>query len=105
MDETERRRNKQLAFNQLNGITPKGIKKQVKDIIDGVYNDGKKKIDKSSQPNVEDMRFSELSEGQLAKEIIKLEKQMLDLAKNLEFEKAARTRDLIHELKSRLFGI
>ena len=105
IDETERRRNKQLRFNQENGITPKGITKQVKDIIDGVYNDGKKKIDKSSQPDTATMRFSQLTETQLSKEIIKLEKQMLDLAKNLEFEQAAKTRDLIHDLKSKLFGI
>ena len=72
---------------------------------DGVYIDGKKKIDKSSQPDAATMRFSQLTETQLSKEIIKLEKQMLDLAKNLEFEQAAKTRDLIHDLKSKLFGI
>ena len=104
MDETERRRTKQVAFNQEHGITPKGVQKRVKDIIDGVYNDGKKKIDKSRQPKRTDERFEQLSEVQLGKEIVKLEKQMLDLAKNLEFEQAAKTRDLIHELKSKLFG-
>ncbi|MFZ1418596.1 MAG: excinuclease ABC subunit UvrB [Burkholderiaceae bacterium] len=104
MDETERRRNKQLTFNKEHGITPKGVQKRVKDIIDGVYNDAKKKIDKPRQPNRTDARFDQLSEVQLGKEIVKLEKQMLDLAKNLEFEQAAKTRDLIHELKSRLFG-
>ena len=104
MDETERRRNKQLTFNKEHGITPKGVQKRVKDIIDGVYNDAKKKIDKPRQPNRADARFDQLSEVQLGKEIVKLEKQMLDLAKNLEFEQAAKTRDLIHELKSRLFG-
>ena len=104
MDETERRRAKQVAFNQAHGITPKGVNKKVKDIIDGVYNDGKKKINPSRQPNRTDERFDQLSEVQLGKEIVKLEKQMLDFAKNLEFEQAAKTRDLIHELKSRLFG-
>ena len=104
MDETERRRNKQITFNKEHGITPKGVQKRVKDIIDGVYNDVKKKIDKPRQPNRTDGRFEQLSEVQLGKEIVKLEKQMLDLAKNLEFEQAAKTRDLIHELKSRLFG-
>ena len=104
MDETERRRNKQITFNKEHGITPKGVQKRVKDIIDGVYNDAKKKIDKPRQPNRTDARFDQLSEVQLGKEIVKLEKQMLDLAKNLEFEQAAKTRDLIHELKSRLFG-
>ena len=104
MDETERRRNKQITFNKEHGITPKGVQKRVKDIIDGVYNDAKKKIDKPRQPNRTDGRFDQLSEVQLGKEIVKLEKQMLDLAKNLEFEQAAKTRDLIHELKSKLFG-
>lgn len=104
MDETERRRAKQVAFNQAHGIIPKGVQKSVKDIIDGMYNDGKKKIDKTSQPKRTSERFEQLSEVQLGKEIIKLEKQMLDFAKNLEFEQAAKTRDLIHELKSRLFG-
>ena len=99
MDETERRRNKQITFNKEHGITPKGVQKRVKDIIDGVYNDAKKKIDKPRQPNRTDGRFDQLSEVQLGKEIVKLEKQMLDLAKNLEFEQAAKTRDLIHELK------
>ena len=104
MGETERRRNKQISFNKEHNITPKGVEKRVKDIIDGVYNDGKKKIDKTRQPNQKVERFEHLSEVQLGKEIVKLEKQMLDLAKNLEFEQAAKTRDLIHELKSRLFG-
>ena len=104
MDETERRRTKQVAFNQEHGITPKGVQKRVKDIIDGVYNDAKKKIDKTRQPKGANDRFDHLGEAQLGKEIVKLEKQMLDLARNLEFEQAAKTRDLIHELKSRLFG-
>ena len=104
MDETERRRTKQVAFNQEHGLTPKGVQKRVKDIIDGVYNDAKKKIDKTRQPKGANERFDHLGEAQLGKEIVKLEKQMLDLARNLEFEQAAKTRDLIHELKSRLFG-
>lgn len=103
MDETERRRNKQIAFNSENGITPKGISKKIKDIIDGVYNDGKKKIDNSRQPNNEEAHYNGLSEKQLAKEIIKLEKKMYDFAKNLEFERAAQTRDLVQKLKTQLF--
>ena len=103
MDETERRRNKQIVFNSENGITPKGISKKIKDIIDGVYNDGKKKIDNSRQPNNEEAHYNGLSEKQLAKEIIKLEKKMYDFAKNLEFERAAQTRDLVQKLKTQLF--
>lgn len=105
MGETERRRNKQIAFNTEHGITPKGIEKQVKDIIDGVYNDGKKKMPKAGQSKIDQERFSHLSEAQLGKQIVILEKQMLDFAKNLEFEQAAKTRDLIHELKSKMFGV
>ena len=103
--ETERRRNKQLNFNLENGIIPKGVEKKIKDIIDGVYNDGKKKIDKVRQPNDTEPHYTSMSEAQLAKEVIKLEKQMLDFAKNLEFEQAANTRDKLHEIKSRLFGV
>ncbi len=103
--ETERRRNKQLSFNLENGITPKGVEKKIKDIIDGVYNDGKKKIDKVRQPKDNEPHYSSMSEAQLAKEVIKLEKQMLDFAKNLEFEQAANTRDKLHDIKSRLFGV
>ncbi|WP_133619323.1 excinuclease ABC subunit UvrB [Hydromonas duriensis] len=105
MGETERRRTKQLTFNLENGITPKGVNKRIKDIIDGVYNDGKKKIDKTRQPNQTEPHYSAMSEAQLAKEIVKLEKQMLDLAKNLEFEQAAKTRDILHQIKSKLFGV
>jgi excinuclease ABC subunit B len=103
MGETERRRNKQIAFNLENGITPKGVNKRIKDIIDGVYNDGKKKIDKVRQPNDNSSHYEAMSEKELAKELVKLEKQMFDFAKNLEFEQAARTRDKLHELKQQLF--
>ena len=103
MAETERRRNKQITFNLENGITPKGVKKKIKDIIDGVYNDGKKKIDKLRQPNESESHYHAMSEKELAKEIGKLEKQMFDFAKNLEFEQAARTRDKLQQIKAQLF--
>jgi excinuclease ABC subunit B len=103
MGETERRRNKQIAFNLENGITPKGVNKRIKDIIDGVYNDGKKKIDKVRQPKDNNSHYEAMSEKELAKELVKLEKQMFDFAKNLEFEQAARTRDKLHEIKQQLF--
>jgi excinuclease ABC subunit B len=103
MGETERRRNKQITFNLENGITPKGVNKRIKDIIDGVYNDGKKKIDKVRQPNDNNSHYEAMSEKELAKELVKLEKQMFDFAKNLEFEQAARTRDKLHDLKQQLF--
>ncbi|MDC7707576.1 excinuclease ABC subunit UvrB [Vogesella indigofera] len=94
IDETERRRNKQLAFNEANGIVPQGINKKVRDLIDGVYGDnagiGKRKSALSTVL---------LDEKALAKEIKRIEKEMLEAARNLEFEKAANLRDQLKVLK------
>ncbi|MDE2429799.1 MAG: UvrB/UvrC motif-containing protein, partial [Burkholderiales bacterium] len=100
--ETERRRNKQLAFNQENNITPTGIRKQIKDIIDGVYNPQEAKEDLAVAQ--EQAKYEMMSEKQISREIKRLEKQMLDHAKNLEFEKAAQVRDQLAHLKLQLFG-
>jgi excinuclease ABC subunit B len=102
MEETERRRVKQLAFNQEQGITPRGVVKRIKDIIDGVYNadDARAEL-KAAQ---ERAKYDDMPEKDLAKEIKRLEKQMLDAAKNLEFEKAARLRDQLAHLKQQVFG-
>ncbi|HJU50568.1 MAG TPA: helicase-related protein, partial [Pseudogulbenkiania sp.] len=96
IDETERRRNKQLAFNAEHGIVPKGVQKKIKDIIDGVYGAeaDKKKL-------VDDARVAMMDEKTLAKEIKRLEKEMLEAARNLEFEKAASVRDELKALKER----
>ena len=102
MDETERRRNKQIAFNTENNITPMGIKKQIRDLIDGVY-----KIDDARQELMaaqEQAKYEAMSENQVSKEIKRLEKLMMDHSKNLEFEKAAQVRDQLHLLKEQLFG-
>ncbi|KHK58835.1 excinuclease ABC subunit B [Ralstonia sp. A12] len=100
--ETERRRAKQLAHNEAHGITPRGVVKRIKDIIDGVYNvdDARAEL-KAAQ---EAAKYEDMSEKQASKEIKRLEKQMLDHAKNLEFEKAASVRDQLAKLKSQLFG-
>ena len=103
MDETERRRTKQVAFNTEHGITPRGVVKRIKDIIDGVYDaDATRQELKAAQTVAE---YKLLDEKALTKRIKKLEKEMLDAAKNLEFEKAAELRDQLKELKQVLFGV
>jgi excinuclease ABC subunit B len=102
IDETDRRRTKQIAFNKANNITPIGITKVIKDLIDGVY-DPQEARD-VLQVAQEQAKYEAMSEKQVSKEIKRLEKLMLDHAKNLEFEKAAQVRDQLHQLKSQLFG-
>ncbi|MBU1224585.1 MAG: excinuclease ABC subunit UvrB [Gammaproteobacteria bacterium] len=103
MDETERRRNKQIAFNLEHGITPRGVVKRIKDIIDGVYDaDATRQELKAAQTVAE---YKVLDEKTLTKRVKKLEKEMLDAAKNLEFEKAAELRDQLKQLKQVLFGV
>ncbi|GAB3553561.1 excinuclease ABC subunit UvrB [Noviherbaspirillum agri] len=102
IDETERRRAKQIAFNEANNITPKGIKKEIRELIDGVYNAHEARVER--QVAEEHAKYEGMSEKQVSKEIKRLEKLMLDHAKNLEFEKAAQVRDQLHILKEQLFG-
>ena len=102
MSETERRRNKQIAHNIEHNITPKSVVKRIKDLIDGVYSEKSgKEADKllMQKALVEDM-----SDKDVSREIKRLEKQMVEHAKNLEFEKAARVRDQLHILKEQAFG-
>nr|WP_315261396.1 excinuclease ABC subunit UvrB [uncultured Duganella sp.] len=100
--ETERRRAKQIAFNEANGIVPRGVKKIIKDMIDGVYSE--KEAKEVLEVAQETAKYESMSEKQISKEIKRLEKAMLDHAKNLEFEKAAQVRDQLHHLKQQLFG-
>ncbi|MET3130008.1 excinuclease ABC subunit B [Oxalobacteraceae bacterium GrIS 1.11] len=102
IDETERRRAKQIAFNAENGITPVGVKKSIKELIDGVYSPQEAR--ENLQVAQEAAKYEAMSEKQISKEIKRLEKQMLDHAKNLEFEQAAQVRDQLHLLKQQLFG-
>jgi len=100
--ETERRRTKQVAFNLANGITPRGVVKGIRDLIDGVYSE---KSDKESlRLELEQARIEDMSERDIAKEIKRLEKQMLEFARNLEFEAAASTRDQLSRLRALTFG-
>jgi excinuclease ABC subunit B len=102
MGETERRRTKQIAFNKLHGIEPKGVQKRIKDIIDGVYDVKEKR--QEMQVEQERARYEDMSEKDFANEIKRLEKQMNAEAKNLEFEKAASTRDRLTKVKEMAFG-
>jgi len=97
--ETDRRRSKQVSYNEKNSITPKGIVKRIKDLIDGVYDATQ------AQAAQEEARYEAMSEKQIAREIKALEKKMLAHAKNLEFEEAAAVRDRLAELKKKVFGI
>lgn len=100
--ETERRRNKQIAFNAENNITPVGVVKHIRDLIDGVYSPQAARAELDAAQ--EHARYETMSEKQIGKEIKRLEKSMLDHAKNLEFEKAAQVRDQLAQLKLQLFG-
>ena len=102
MGETERRRAKQISFNEAHGIKPKGVSKRIKDIIDGVYDIQEKRVELQIAQNR--ARYENMSERELANEISRLEKQMMAEAKNLEFEKAAATRDQIAKIKESAFG-
>lgn len=102
IDETERRRAKQIAFNEANGITPRGVVKRIKELIDGVYSD---KPGRDQDKVLHDTAEVEaLSEKDLGKRIAQLERQMLEHARNLEFEKAARLRDQLAQLREQAFG-
>lgn len=104
--ETERRRKKQIAFNLENGITPRSIIKQVRDLIDGVYSEkaGKEaeKLERDAHRRAE---VEAMSEKDIAREIKRLEKLMMEHARNLEFEKAAQVRDQLGVLKEQAFGV
>ena len=101
--ETDRRRAKQVGYNEEHGITPIGVMKRIKDLIDGVYDaeDAASVREAAKQ----EARYESMSEKQLAREIKALEKKMLVHARNLEFEEAAKARDELAELKRRVFGV
>ena len=99
--ETDRRRARQVAFNTANGITPKGVNKRIKDLIDGVYDRDEARLELKAAQN--EARYESMGEKEMTRELKQVEKAMLDAAKNLEFEKAARLRDELRVLRERLF--
>ncbi len=102
IDETERRRAKQMAFNTEHGITPRSVVKQVRDLIDGVYSEKASKA--AAQQDMQRSWAEAMSEKDLAKEIKRLEKSMLEHAKNMEFEQPARVRDQLAALHEKVLG-
>jgi excinuclease ABC subunit B len=102
IDETDRRRVRQVSFNAEHGIVPKGVIKQVREMIDGVYDPSHEKKElKAAEDRVQ---YESLGEKGAARELKRLEKLMLEHARNLEFEKAAQARDQLTRLKERVFG-
>jgi excinuclease ABC subunit B len=100
--ETKRRRERQIQHNQAHGITPKSVVKRVRDLIDGVYSEkAGKELERLEMQRqlVEDM-----SEKDISKEIKRLEKLMIEHAKNLDFERAALIRDQLSNLRAQVFG-
>ena len=102
IDETERRRKKQIQFNLDNNITPVGIIKKVKDIIETLEDVDEHKKERALRK--ENRKYEDLTEPEMIKEISKLEKSMQAAARNLEFEKAASIRDQVKYLKEKIYG-
>ena len=103
IDETERRRTKQIAHNTERGITPRGVMKQIRDLIDGVVDP--RTATELAAPITAATQAVERSPKDIAKELTRLEKAMLEHARNLEFEKAAQLRDQLSKLKEEVFGV
>jgi excinuclease ABC subunit B len=104
ISETNRRRAKQVEFNEKHGITPRSVTKRIKDIIDGAYDIDEKRSTRSTERQAaQDKKKYEFStEKQMDSAIKKLEKEMMDAARNLEFEKAAKLRDELRMLRHRM---
>jgi excinuclease ABC subunit B len=104
ISETNRRREKQIAFNEKHGITPKSVSKRIKDIIDGAYDIDEKRSTRSTERKAaQDQKKYEFSnEKQMESAIKKVEKEMMDAARSLEFEKAAKLRDELRMLRNKM---
>lgn len=107
MDETERRREKQIAHNEKHGIIPQGVKKAVREIIEGATAVEANAANDHSYLQVAEKQatYAALSPAQFAKKIADMEKRMYNHAQNLEFEEAAKLRDEIQHMRHSLKGI
>lgn len=104
IDETNRRRIKQIEHNKEHGITPKGIKKAVADILETGY-PGSKNVKRMLKTAEDVVEYASMSDAQIQKEIKQLEKQMYKHAENLEFEEAGSIRDKIHKIQENHLGM
>jgi excinuclease ABC subunit B len=104
IDETEKRRAKQIAFNKAHGITPKTINKAVTDVMEGAYSPYKGRAKEFAKVAEETLEYANLPADKLRKKLQQLEKQMYEHAQNLEFEEAARLRDQIQHIQNMAFG-
>ena len=100
--ETDRRRQKQVSYNLAHGITPVGVVKRIKDMIEGIY-DPSLQLDRKAAEKL--AAYGAMSEKDLARELKRVEREMLDSARNLEFERAAQLRDQLKGLKELAFGV
>lgn len=103
IDETERRRAKQIAHNDAHGITPRGVFKRVKDLIEGAYEPDAAREALRAAEALD--TYGAMTEKDLLKELKRVEKDMLEAARNLEFERAAALRDRLREVKRLAFGV
>jgi excinuclease ABC subunit B len=103
IDETNRRRTKQVAHNLAHGITPRGVHKRVMDLIDGIYQpESSREALKASQTL---KSYGRMSQKELSRELKRVERAMLDAARNLEFEQAAQLRDQLKQIRGQVFGV
>lgn len=101
LTETERRREKQLAYNKEHGITPRGVKKEIRDIIDGVYRGPDVSTPATPDTSTD---YQTMDEKAVSEKLRELEARMMEFARNLDFEKAAKVREQIHQLRREVFG-
>ena len=101
LTETERRREKQLAYNKEHGITPRGVKKEIRDIIDGVYRGPDVSTPATPDTSTD---YQAMDEKAVSEKLRDLEARMMEFARNLDFEKAAKVREQIHQFRREVFG-